>query len=264
MRLLEFSALCIVAMSPATVSAQSQGSAPAFEVISVKPADLSVRGRGMGVFTYPGGRVRATSCSLDYLIEEAFGLQPFQIVGAPRWLHEELFDLEGKPPAASPSSRSNPSNPKLPPNAEQRLMLQAALIDRFQLHFHWEEREGQVYRLAKNGKPLQLTPAKDKDEFPWAGSVAGGGPFSDGIAGINESMGQLAERLSTVLGRLVIDQTGIEGPYDFKARYPYDDVPHDVASAILASAPLLGLKLEAARGPVKTLAIDRVERPSGN
>lgn len=254
MRILAFSALCI------TACAQS----PTFEVVSVKPTDMSARERVLGLFTYPGGRVRATSCRLDYLIEEAFSLQPFQIAGAPRWVHEEFFDLEGKPPASSPSSRSNPSNPKLPPNAEQRLMLQAAVTDRFQLHYHWEEKEGQVYHLVKSGKELRLDPPKDKDDFPWAGSVNGGPSFSDGIAGINETMTQLAERLSKALGRLVVDQTGIEGSFDFQARYPYDDVSHDVASTVLASVPLLGLKLEAARGPVKMLVIDHVERPTGN
>jgi len=256
--------LSLALLVPSALFGQPLDSAPTFEVVSIKPATTTAPGLGIGLFTFPGGRVRASYCPLDYLMEQAFDIQPFQISGGPRWIHDERFDLEGKPPASSPSSKSNPSNIKLPPNAEQRQMLQAALVDRFQLQFHWETNESQVYLLVKNGKELNLQAAKNKDDYPWIGSVAGGGLSGDGIAGINATMALLAERLSPRLDRPVIDRTGIEGAFDFKFRYPGDEPHPDLVSSILTSVQGLGLKLEAGRGPVKTLVIDRVERPSAN
>jgi uncharacterized protein (TIGR03435 family) len=261
MRVLTFSVAFLAALP---VVAQPSDPAPAFEVVSIKPAVTTAPGLGIGLFTFPGGRVRASYIPVDYLIEQAFDIQPFQIAEAPRWLHDERFDLEGKPPASSPSSKSNPPNFKLPPNAEQRQMLQAALVDRFQLQYHWETKEGQVYLLVRTGKELNLQPAKDKNDYPWVGSFGGGGLSGDGIAGINATMALLAERVSPRLDRPVIDRTGIERAFDFKFRYPGDEPAPDIVSAILTSVQGLGLKLEASRGPVKILVIDRAERPSAN
>jgi len=244
-------------------AAQSADSAPAFEVVSIKPSTTEGH-YGVGVFPYPGGRVEASSVPVDYLIQQAFDIQPFQISGEPRWAREERFDLMGKPPESSPLSKFNPASFKSPLQHEQRQMLRSALIDRFQLQYHWETKEGPVYLLVKNGKELHLQPAKNKDDYPWAGPVAGGLPFSDGIQGINETMANLAERISPILERPVIDRTGIEGSFDFKFRYPGDEPNPNIGSVILTSIQGLGLKLEPSRAPVKILVIDRIERPSAN
>lgn len=254
--------LIAAALAPLTLCGSPANDTPAFEVVSVKPSDPSVPHR-IGIFTYPGGRVRADYCPLEYLIEQAFDLQPFQVSGAPRWTLEEQFDIEGKPPESSPSSKSNPSTIKAPPNREQRQMLQAALVDRFRLQYHWETREGPAYLLMKTGKELNMTPAKETGDFHWAGAVASGPQFNDGIRGENETMADLAERISPILGHGVIDQTGIEGVYDFKVPYPAED-RSDIGAVIIACLPQLGLKLQPSRGPVKTLVVDRVERPSAN
>jgi uncharacterized protein (TIGR03435 family) len=76
------------------------------------------------------------------------------------------------------------------------------------------------------------------------------------------------------LGRPVVDRTGLTGRYDFDLQFSPDeslfggvlkapDVPTkpDLFAAVQQQ---LGLKLEATRGPVDTLVIDRVERPSEN
>jgi uncharacterized protein (TIGR03435 family) len=82
----------------------------------------------------------AYKCRLDYLIEQAFDLQRFQIAGAPGWAHADRFNIEAKPPASAQSSQSNPNNPKLPPNRDQRQMLQALLVDRFHLKYTIESK----------------------------------------------------------------------------------------------------------------------------
>ena len=156
---------------------------------------------GIGLATFPGGRIRANEVKLDYLITEAFGIQSFQLSGSPRWIHEDRFDIDAKPPADSPASKSNPNNFKLPPNAEQRLMMQALLADRFQLRFHRETKEGPVYLLVKTGKELKLQPTRDRGEYPWVGSVAGGAISRDGLRATNATMALVAARLSAYLER---------------------------------------------------------------
>ncbi len=157
---------------------------PEFEVATVKPADPN--GRVVGLFTYPGGRILCTQCPLQYLLMEAFNMQPYQITGGSGWLKDARFDVEAKPPVTSQSSKSNPASFKEHPNEEQRQMLQALLIDRFQLKFHREDREGPVYILEKNGKPLQATRAEGQ-RMPSLGrqsSTQGGAvPFGTGLAG---------------------------------------------------------------------------------
>ena len=263
-RIMKSSALAaiIVVFVLRGLSAQPAPDLPAFEVASVKPTDPQQR--IIGMFTWPGGRITVTMYTVKQLVEEAFNVQPFQISGGPRWVNEDRYDIDARPPASSKSSKANPNNHKLPPNEEQRQMLQTLLVDRFQLKYHRETKEGPVYLLIKGKKDLKLNDSKNKEEFPWAGSIGGGAAFSDGIAGENISMTQLATRLSYPLSRPVLDRTGIEGSYDFRVEYAADDPNSDVIASILTSIQALGLKLESSRGPVENIVIDHAEKPSAN
>ena len=237
--------------------------AQALEVASIKPSTPQTR--TLGIYTFPGGRITGENRTLRDLMEEAFSVQTFQISGGASWTREDRFDFEAKPPASSPASKLNPRMSKLPPNEEQRQMLRALLVDRFGLKYHRETKEGPVYVLTKGNK-LKLQESKDKDEFPWVGSNRGGAVFGDGIAGINISMPLLAVRLSRYMGRPVLDQTGLEGSFDFKFEYPLpsDDQRPDVVASIITSIQGIGLKLQAAKGPVETIVIDEAEKPSAN
>jgi uncharacterized protein (TIGR03435 family) len=236
---------------------------PAFEVASVKPSGPNQR-LVNGLFTYPGGRITAGGCKLEYLIMEAFDIEPFQISGGPPWVRQDRYDIEAKPPASSTSSQATPSSPKMPPNPEQRQMLQSLLRERFHLKYRREAKEGSVYFLIKTGKKLKLEEPKQKDAYPWVGSVAGAAINGDGLAGINASMPLLAMRLSRYLERPVIDRTELEGSFDFKFEYHTDDARPDLISSILTSVEGLGLKLETGRGPIETLVIESAERPAAN
>jgi hypothetical protein len=74
---------------------------PAFEVTSVKPSAMQAGQYGIGLATFPGGRIRANTVTLDYFISEAFGIQMFQVVGGLQWIHDERCDVEAKPPEGS-------------------------------------------------------------------------------------------------------------------------------------------------------------------
>src|SRR5690349_10887546 len=121
----------LLALAISVLSAQ-----PAFEVASVKPTSETTR--TIGMYTYPGGRIKCERLTLQVLIEEAFDVQPFQVSGGPGWVREERYDIDARPPASSKASTLNASSIKLPPTAEQRLMLQSLLAERFALQFHRE------------------------------------------------------------------------------------------------------------------------------
>ena len=239
-----------------------------FEVASVKPTDPKSRGGFIGCRTYPGGRVAISHYTLAMLIEWAFDVQPFQVSGGPAWMrdYQYRYEIEAVPPSTSKSSKANPSTPKAPLNEEQREMLQSLLIDRFQLQFHRETRQGPVYLLTLGKGTPKLTEVdhKERGEFEWVGSVADRGINGDGLAGKNISMPVLAQRLSPYLLKPVIDQTGLTGYFDFRIEYAKDEAQPDVVSCILTSLQGIGLKLKPSQGPVETIVIDHAEKPSAN
>ena len=84
----------------------------------------------------------------------------------------------------------------------------------------------------------------------------------------------LARELAQVVGRVVVDKTGLNGSYDLKLRWtpanapppmlngaPDPNAPPDLFTAIQEQ---LGLKLESAKGPVQVLVVDHIERPTEN
>jgi uncharacterized protein (TIGR03435 family) len=260
-------ALCTAHGQGCAGAANAGAKLPQFDVATIKPFGKS----GMaGVLTYPGGRVVAGHMNLRMLLMFACGVQSYQVAGGPGWADADYFNLEAKPPDASPSARLNPPNPKLPMSDEQRQMLLALLIDRFQLKFHVESREGPVYLLERGTGDPKLNPPQDPNAFPWVGGLEGGAiTWGTGVAGQNVSMEFLAVQLSRYLQRPVIDKTGITGSFDFKFRTNDLDptVPvtrDDVISSIFASIRGIGLKLVPAKAPITTIVIDHAEQPSPN
>jgi uncharacterized protein (TIGR03435 family) len=85
------------------------------------------------------------------------------------------------------------------------------------------------------------------------------------------SMGQLVEMLTAQFGRPVSDKTGLTGTYDFvlkyKGRWDRDRKADDLDPTPPMDQALqqeLGLKVDTARGPVRILVIDHIEKPSEN
>jgi uncharacterized protein (TIGR03435 family) len=84
---------------------------------------------------------------------------------------------------------------------------------------------------------------------------------------------------SAVLDRPVVDQTGLEGRFDFQLKWTPDETqfgglgikvppPTDDAAAppdlFTAMQDQLGLKLQATKAAVDVIVIDRVSKPSEN
>ena len=74
-------------------------------------------------------------------------------------------------------------------------------------------------------------------------------------------MATLARVLRAQLGRVVLDHTGLVGFFDFQVNFAADDrVNADAPSIFTALQEQLGLKLEARKGPVEVMVIDRAEK----
>jgi uncharacterized protein (TIGR03435 family) len=82
----------------------------------------------------------------------------------------------------------------------------------------------------------------------------------------NVDMSQLVESLSGLVGRQVIDKTGVTGRFDVNIEYNRDLAPGDEVAPSINTVlqDELGLKLDSGRAPVEVLVIDYVERPSEN
>ncbi len=231
-------------------------SSPAFDVASVRMNRTS--GVRTSVEFLPGGeKFAATSAPLGQFIAMAYGVTPRQISPIDAIISER-YDLQAK--TGHPVTRK-----------EMLLMLQTLLADRFKLSVHREMRELPAYalRTTKRGPKLKLS----KEQLPWTLSRARGNEQKSGrMIFENESMSDFAYALSTlvVVGRVVIDKTGLTGNYDFELTFAPparpSDIPasQDAPSIFTAVQEQLGLKLEAQKAAVEFLVIDHVERPTDN
>jgi uncharacterized protein (TIGR03435 family) len=80
-------------------------------------------------------------------------------------------------------------------------------------------------------------------------------------------IGGLADVLSRILDRTVIDKTGLTGKFDFQAQFtPDDSRAPDSSNPELFTAlqEQLGLKLEPQKGPVEIFVIDGAQKPTEN
>jgi uncharacterized protein (TIGR03435 family) len=227
-------------------------SPPSFEVASIKPNKSGARAIGN---KFEPQRMSWTNVPLKNLIQAAYHLQSYQLLGAPVWASADTWDLDARTES--------------PATMQQKMeMLQTLLADRFQLKFHRETRDLPQYKLvlAKSGPKLQ--PAKESDQDA---TRVGRGL----IQNPHMTIERLAGFLQGELGRPVLDETALTGSYSVKLEWIPDEGQPNSQGAIpsadstgptifSAVQEQLGLKLEALKGPIEVLIIDRVEKPSAN
>jgi len=121
---------------------------------------------------------------------------------------------------------------------------------------HRETKQVQAYTLvlAKSGSKLKPTTPDKKSGM--ATTIGPGGREQTVFAA--SPLRILVNMLANTLGSPVVDQTGLDGIYDYTFEWPGAD------SSLFASVDQLGLKLEAKKTPVEVLVIDRAEHPSVN
>jgi uncharacterized protein (TIGR03435 family) len=232
-----------MSVAPISLPAQTAGTAPQFEVASIK---LSAPGaRGPTIYNPTRGRFAIDAITTKGLIAYAYDVRDFQISGGPAWLGSEQYDIVAKP-------EGDASGEKI------LAMARSLLTERFNLTVHHESKEMPVLALvaAKGGPRLHR-------------SEGAGGPEVRGGRGRlfarKVTMGLLAAQLAgRVLGRAVLDRTGIAGEFDVDLQWTPDESPDPGPSIFIALQEQLGLKLETQKGVVDVLVVDHVERPSAN
>lgn len=177
----------------------------------------------------------------------AFRLKQYQVSG-PDWLATEKFDIVAKLPDGAPRDQVLP-------------MLQALLLERFQMKTHYETRDFPVYAIlvAKGGLKMQeLPPDPETDASDGAGksdnsavnvSVSGGrggvtanyghgSYFTIGDSRIEArkmQMNYVADMLARFEDKPVVDMTGLKGKYDFTLSFTEEDYRAMMIRAALSS-----------------------------
>jgi bla regulator protein BlaR1 len=204
------------------------------------------------------GSLQVNNLLLKSLITSAYGVREVLIFGLPGWAEEARYDIRAKVTDADPKVLDGISR-------EQRRALMAAMLeDRFHLKVHAVTKNLPVYDLM----------------------VARGGPrFSESVRHVVEPQPHFEVRktefrateasilglsyvLEEVVERTVIDKTGLTGAYDLHLQWAPDGTgapdSDTLPSIFTALQEQLGLKLQPNKGPVKTLLVDHLERPSEN
>lgn len=250
-------AALLTPQAPEPPAAKPPVDAPSFDAVSIRSAVL-VPGNA-GVKTNPG-RLSAHAVRLANLIEEAYGISSLEIANVPDL---GFFDIEAT--AEGMHTR-----------AELMRMLQNLLAQRFKLTFHREMREMQVAALAvdKGGWKGEAPASADGDPSVAAHGDRGNSSvrhiFFDGQ---NVTLPYLARYLGPSVRQILIDQTGLQGAFDFHVAVPVDadraadrNIPESVVREEIFTDLIgkLGLKLEKRRATVEILMVDHAQQPSEN
>jgi uncharacterized protein (TIGR03435 family) len=220
-----------------------------FAAAVIRPSEAGP-GAGSSFNTFEGGRVRIVNEPVRLLIRAAYRLQNAQIAGGPGWLDSDLYDIEAKT-----------GGPEKPGPRTLSPYLQSLLESRFQFKFHRESRPLTVGALVVDAKGPKL-----KVTAPDTSSGMNTHPgLVSRVDAAATSMEALAMYVGNRLDRIVVDQTGLKGSYDFTLQWSRDDAPYDKVPPLLdALREQLGLRLETRKAPVEVLVIDSIQKPSAN
>jgi uncharacterized protein (TIGR03435 family) len=260
-----------------------------FEVASVRPrppADqVAGGGTGGGSLGRQGERFIALDRSLRDIIRHAYTMEAYEVIdGGPGWL-DDHFDITAVIPQSATAADAH------------RAMLQTLLAERFQFEVRWSTRDVPVYSLVparrdgRLGSNLKATTTDCREPRGPRLPAPGDPPLTaDALAALTKPAcdivyqpfrariyggGRTIDDLVRILSRIpvlkapVVNRTSLTGRYDFELLYaserqtpsPGADQP---PSLFVALEEQLGLKLESSRGPVRSLVINRIDRPTAD
>jgi uncharacterized protein (TIGR03435 family) len=269
-----------------------------FDAAEIKPSPPQGRG---GQPEVKNGRVILPGLPLQILIQLAWDVSPGNdLIGAPKWLNSDRFDIIAKAPEGVALGDLTPSaNRSIPVNIDAlRPMLRTLLTERFKLQVHMEEKPTTGYTLVAVKPKLQKADPTGRTKWNEGPAADGKDPRNSNpalgrlVTCHNMSMAQFAHLLQDIapgyIHDEVIDATGLEGNWDFTFNFSAagqlqgggkggDGPPAGPGGADAASDPTgalslldalpkqLGLKLESQKRPTPVLVIDHVEqKPTEN
>ena len=295
---ISFSAL---GQAPPVVKAfHPDGPMPSYDVATIKLSDPNAA-------SSPSVNRRMLGTTMHMYIARAYGVPPgmavllgqennLRVIGGPAWIDSDRYEIQGKASdelriAMDKMSRENR-------NAEDRMMQQSLLAERFHLKVHFETREMQIFELvpAKGGLKITAVDAPPPPSGTPPPPPKPGGPMPAGMMGISmgsngamridaravtvESFASMFQSMAPeISGRPVVDMTGFKGYFDVKefrflgtapprtgggdaGNNPAD--PPDVPSLSQELEDKLGIKLVPGKGQVEVVVIDSIDRPTEN
>jgi uncharacterized protein (TIGR03435 family) len=221
-----------------------------FEAASVKLHTAASASTGRSGIEETPGLIRIENLSLKVIIEAAYGVKDYQFAG-PGWLDTVSFDITAKPPAGYKHEQLQP-------------LLQQLLADRFKLAVHREAKQTAGFALVVGNRSKLTEATQPKDYFTVRPGL---------IQCKRVSMVQLANALSRIVGRPVVNDTGLTGDYEVKLEWTPEqsalpslgEASEPALSLFTALQAQLGLRLQAQKEPIDTVMVDHVERtPTDN
>jgi uncharacterized protein (TIGR03435 family) len=259
---------CIALLAIVPVDAQSPAARPAFDsfdVAAVKPTPPDWKG-GRFFRMESANQFAARGYQLRVLISAAYNLNPKAVSGGPAWIDSDLYDLIARTPG------------RVRPNLEEQMaMLRTLIAERFNLTFHRQKKEMSVYALtvAKNGPKLKESQTAElgpEGPPPLVFVIAPDVVRVPARSATTTELTYILQRAA--FDRPVLDRTGLTARYDFDLEFAPDESlfggmlrgagDSGKPGIFTAMQEQLGLKLEAAKGLVDSIVIDKIDRPSAN
>jgi len=267
---------------PSGAQARSPSTTPQFEVASVKSNPSETTDSNLN-HRLPD-RFIASNVPLGFLILDAYEIKAHQLIGAPDWIWDKSYDVIGTFPTANLQLH------------DVHLMEQQLLAERFDLRLHAEQRVIPAYDLVLARKDEHLGPQLHKSNMDCAAWATNGRPEVDGIpkspvsvmgkrpicnllttrtwlSGGARTIQDLAASLQAMLGRPVLDKTGLAGTYDIDLQWARTDLradgdasssPSDAPPIFSAVEEQLGLKLVPHKESFSVFVVDHVQTPTPN
>ena len=259
-----------------------------FEVATVKPAAgegppnvpaMILKSPSADLIRFAGGpgtknpnRIDYLGVTLKSLLQRAYDVRANQVSG-PGWIETERYDIVATLPPGTDA-------------AGLRVMLQRLIADRFQLRSHRETKSLPVYLLTVGRGGPKLAPEEKEPSGPeeiqaWmkarvekstqemrARQESGDRTPRSGMSDTSATMQKLADALTRVTDRPVLDRTSLADKFSYNLSY----VPDGSATAgssgpsiYAAVEEQLGLKLQPANEPLEVIVVDQALRtPTDN
>ena len=236
--LLEGEPLALPAWSESRDHGMGQDRADALFEVSIRPAgSVAVTGYSPGAIVSRDGRFEGYGLTVRRLLAMAYGL-PEERVVAPSWCDESRYDLV----LASPHLNSDH-----PP--ERRRLIRQVLTETFRVEVKREPRPMKVYVLQKTQERMQ-----ELESSEFSSRLLSGKRGNFKVTG--GELRDLALLLQRELDRPVLDETSLEGRYDFELHW---DIRNPI-SVLDFVRDKLGLELRPQVRDMEHLFVRSIER----
>ena len=233
-----------------TVVAAGLASAQSFEVATVKLSPPPVGNLiNINLGSFSDGHLSLANVTLNDAIKYAYELVSDEQISSPEWAKRDVrFDIVAKAPVSTS------------PDQLHR-MTQALLAERLHLVLRREQKVLPHLALVPGKAGVKIKPST-QPQLP--------GPQVRGRISHNQMpMPLLASLLSRFERQIVVDLTGLQGPFEVKLEWAPDNSlapaadnapPPDRQNLFEAVQEQLGLKLEARRGPLEVLVVTQASK----